>query len=141
MKKNELRKMLKPLIKECIKECIFEEGVLSGIITEVAKGMSNQRIVAEGLTIERNAVDKGLGDDDPKELEKKAEALEAQRQEKIKRLNETMSFGGIDVFEGTKEILPEGNQHSPLAGTDPNDSGVDISGIMKIANGKWKQLI
>jgi hypothetical protein len=136
MKKNELKTMLKPLIKECIKECIFEEGVLSGIITEVAKGMSNQRIVAEGLTIENKS-----NTPDPKELERKAEALEAERQERIKRLNETMSFGGVDVFEGTKEIIPEGNQHSPLAGTAPTDSGVDISGIMKIANGKWKHLI
>tara|TARA_B100001123_G_scaffold302911_1_gene338140 strand:- start:65 stop:475 length:411 start_codon:yes stop_codon:yes gene_type:complete len=136
MKKNELKTMLKPLIKECIKECIFEEGVLSGIITEVAKGMANQRIVAEGLTIESKT-----NTPDPKELEKKAEALEIQRQERIKKLNENMSFGGVDVFEGTKEILPEGNQHSPLAGTAPDDSGVDISGIMKIANGKWKHLI
>ena len=127
--------MLKPLIKECIKDCIFEEGVLSGIITEVAKGMANQRIVAEGLTIESKT-----NTPDPKELEKKAEALEAQRQERIKKLNENMSFGGVDVFEGTKEILPEGNQHSPLAGTAPDDSGVDISGILKLANGKWKHL-
>ena len=80
MKKNELKTMLKPLIKECIKECIFEEGVLSGIITEVAKGMSNQRIVAEGLTIESKS-----NTPDPKELERKAEALETQRQERIKR--------------------------------------------------------
>ena len=136
MKKNELKTMLKPLIKECIKECIFEEGVLSGIITEVAKGMSNQRIVAEGLTIESKS-----NTPDPKELEKKAEALEAQRQSRIKKLNETMSFGGVDVFEGTKEILPESNNHSPLAGTASDDAGVDISGIMKIANGSWKDLI
>jgi len=136
MKKNELKTMLKPLIKECIKECIFEEGVLSGIITEVAKGMSNQRIVAEGLTIESKS-----NTPDPKELEKKAEALETQRQDKIKKLNETMSFGGVDVFEGTKEILPESTGHGPLAGTSPGDSGVDITGIMNIANGKWKHLI
>ena len=136
MKKNELKTMLKPLIKECIKECIFEEGVLSGIITEVAKGMSNQRIVAEGLTIESKS-----NTPDPKELEKKAEALETQSQEKIKRLNETMSFGGVDVFEGTKEILPESNNQGPLAGTASDDAGVDISGIMKIANGRWKHLI
>ena len=136
MKKNELKTMLKPLIKECIKECIFEEGVLSGIITEVAKGMANQRIVAEGLTIESKS-----NTPDPKELERKAEALEAQRQEKIKRLNETMSFGGVDVFEGTKEIIPEGNQHGALAGTAPDDAGVDISGILNLANGKWKHLV
>ena len=40
MKKDELKQVLKPLIKECIKEVIFEEGVLSGIITEVAQGLS-----------------------------------------------------------------------------------------------------
>ena len=136
MKKSELKKMLKPLIKECIKECIFEDGVLSGIITEVAKGLGNQRIVAEGLTIESKT-----DTPDPKELERKAKALESQRQERIKKLNETTSFNNVDVFEGTKEILPEGNQHSPLAGLSPEDSGVDISGIMKIANGKWKQLM
>ena len=114
MKKNELKTMLKPLIKECIKECIFEEGVLSGIITEVTKGMSNQRIVAEGLTIESKT-----NTPDPEELQKKSEALESQRQDRIKKLNETMSFGNVDVFEGTKEIIPEGNNHSPLAGTAP----------------------
>jgi len=136
MKKSELKKMLKPLIKECIKECIFEDGVLSGIITEVAKGMSNQRIVAEGLTIESKSKTP-----DPSQLQKKAEAQEVERQEKIKRLNEAASFGNANVFEGTQEILPEGNQHSPLAGLSPKDSGVDISGIMKIANGKWKELM
>ena len=135
MKRNELKTMLKPLIKECIKECIFEEGVLSGIITEVAKGMANQRIVAEGLTIENKT-----NTPDPREMQKKSEALESQRQDRIKKLNETMSFGGVDVFEGTKEIIPEGNQHGPLAGTASDDAGVDISGILKLANGKWKHL-
>ncbi len=128
--------MLKPLIKECIKECIFEEGVLSGIITEVSKGLANQRIVTEGITIESKS-----NTPDPKELEKKAAILEEQRQERIKKLNQSMPFKGVDVFEGTKEILPEGNQHSALAGTAPGDSGVDISGILKLANGKWKHLV
>ena len=38
MKKDELKKVLKPLIKECIKEVIFEEGTLSTIIREVVDG-------------------------------------------------------------------------------------------------------
>jgi hypothetical protein len=42
VKKNELKTILKPLIKECIKEVIFEDGTLSGIITEVAKGLLKQ---------------------------------------------------------------------------------------------------
>ena len=47
MKKNELKKVLKPLIKECIKEVIFEEGVLSGLIKEVAQGLGQQTVVME----------------------------------------------------------------------------------------------
>ena len=35
MKKSEL----KNIIKECVKEVIFEEGVLSGLITEVIHGL------------------------------------------------------------------------------------------------------
>ena len=137
MKKNELKKILKPLIKECIKECIFEEGVLSGIITEVAKGMAGQRIIAEGLTVQSN----NTNTPDPEEMQKKADGLEKERQERIKKLNESMSFGNVDVFEGTQEIIPEGNQHSPLAGVSSADAGVDISGIVNLAAAKWKHLM
>ena len=45
MKKSELKKVLKPLIKECIREAIFDEGVLSGIIKEVAQGMGTNMVV------------------------------------------------------------------------------------------------
>ena len=134
MKKNELKTMLKPLIKECIKDCIFEEGVLSGIITEVAKGMAGQRIVAEGLTVTKNTPDS-------EEVQKKADVLEAQRQERIRKLNENMSFGDTNIFEGTKEIIPEGNQHSSLSGVSSDDAGVDITGIVNLADGKWKHLM
>ena len=43
MKKSEL----KNIIKECVKEVIFEEGVLSGIITEVAQGLQGVTVVQE----------------------------------------------------------------------------------------------
>lgn len=132
MKKNELKNMLKPLIKECIKECIFEEGVLSGIITEVAKGLGTQRIVAESAT--KKTIDEP-------ERQKKAEALEEQRQQRIKRLNESMSFGNVNVFEGTEEVLPESNNHGPLSDIAPGDAGIDITGIVNLADGKWKHLI
>ena len=122
------------LIKQCIKECIFEDGVLSGIITEVVKGMEGQRIVTEGITITKK-------EDDPEETRKKEIELEKQRQERIKRLNESASLNGTNVFEGTKEIAPQTSQHGALAGQSPEDAGVDISGILNIANGKWKHLI
>ena len=39
MKKNDLKKIIKPLVKECIHEVLLEEGLLSGIVSEVAQGM------------------------------------------------------------------------------------------------------
>ena len=47
MKKDQLKKVLKPLIKECIKEAIFEEGVLSGLIQEVALGLGQGAQIVE----------------------------------------------------------------------------------------------
>ena len=39
MSNNDLKHTLRPLIKECVKEVIFEEGFLSGIVTEVLMGV------------------------------------------------------------------------------------------------------
>tara|TARA_R110000824_G_scaffold5670_9_gene26111 strand:+ start:43237 stop:43629 length:393 start_codon:yes stop_codon:yes gene_type:complete len=130
MKKNELKKVLKPLIKECIKECIFEEGVLSGIIKEVAQGMSGN-IVSEA---KRPPVDRA-------DIERQEEELERTRQEKIRRLNETISFGEVNVFEGTKTIPAEASGQNALSGVSPDDSGVNIDGIVALASDKWKRLI
>ena len=137
MKKNELKQVLKPLIKECIKECIFEDGTLSGIIAEVLKGMESQRIVTEGVTV------KAQNGPSAEELKEREEEMERQRQERIKRLNESAKVGGINVFEGIKEdaIAPESSGHGALSGVAPGDSGVDINGILGIAGGKWKDLI
>tara|TARA_R110000824_G_scaffold112153_15_gene261227 strand:- start:2407 stop:2814 length:408 start_codon:yes stop_codon:yes gene_type:complete len=134
MNKNELKKVLKPLIKECIKECIFDEGVLSGIITEVVAGLETRRVVTEGVTITK-------ADDRSEEIRKKEEEYERQRQERIKRLNETMSDKvGISIFEGTAPSAPETSGHGSLAGTDPGDAGVNIEGILGLVGNKWKSL-
>jgi hypothetical protein len=140
MKKNELKKILKPVIKECIKECIFEDGVLSGIISEVFKGLESKRIVSEGLTIKTKPKEEKAKD----EKNKLEEEYEKQRQERIKRLNESVSVSGVNgvnVFEGVTPTLSESDPVNPLSTNAPDDSGVDIDGILGLANGKWKQLI
>ena len=131
MNKNELKKVLKPLIKQTIREVILEEGLLSNIVAEVAKGL-NGNLIAE-------TKQKGPS---KQELERRAEEAEKQRQEKIRRLNESMksTIGGVNVFEGTAPIVESQQKGAALAGVSPDDSGVDISGIMNIANGKWKTL-
>jgi len=138
MNKTELKKMLKPLIKECIKECIFEDGVLSGIITEVAQGLSNQKVVVEGLTV-KPSKSNGMSQE---EIQRREAELEAQRQERIKRLNESAGFGNMDLFNGVEAIPPETKSGAnPLSGIAPNDSGVDITGIMNLANNNWSKLV
>tara|TARA_R110001592_G_scaffold58833_8_gene178458 strand:+ start:102 stop:506 length:405 start_codon:yes stop_codon:yes gene_type:complete len=134
MKKTELKRALKPLVKECIKEVLFEDGVLSGIIAEVVTGLGAGQVVMEQKTqqVDQEAL-----------LHEKAEKMEAQRQAKIKRLNESSGLGKkVNVFDGVQPIKEGANVGpSPLANTSPGDSGVDISGIMNVSRHNWKDLI
>jgi hypothetical protein len=45
VKKNELKKLIKPVVKECIHEVLLESGLLTNIVSEVAQGMSQNVIV------------------------------------------------------------------------------------------------
>ena len=136
MKKQELKKILKPLIKECIKEVIFEDGTLSGSISEVAKGLTSTNTIVETKSKPStgiNNVRKSLGVDN--EIKKHLE-------ESKKKLESSTGLKGI--FEGTKPMhqtsQKSNSQYSPLRDQDPNDPGVDITGIMKVAGGAWGQL-
>ena len=133
MKSEELKQVLKPLVKQCIKEVIFEDGVLSGIITEIVKGLGHREVVVEATT-PRTADDAS---------NERAALLEKQRYEhrkelegQRKSLSESIGqrLNGINVFEGVNPInkagQPTGAPSAPgsaLEGVDPNDPGVDIS--------------
>jgi len=121
------RSELKTLIKECIKESIFEDGVLSGIITEVATGMSrldgntapNQSAAATALS------------------RKSAEAaalLENTRNSVISAITDNSyediknKFKNPAFFEGTTPIV-EGSGHGALSNVSAGDEGLDIKNI------------
>tara|TARA_R100001594_G_scaffold147391_1_gene200310 strand:- start:436 stop:822 length:387 start_codon:yes stop_codon:yes gene_type:complete len=127
MKKSEIKRVLKPLIKECIKEVLFEEeGVLSNVISEVVRGV-------QVPVIETKKNSKPT--QDLLELERKQEQA---RQERIKRLNE--SVGG-EFFNNTKPTpAPQSNSQGPLAGVAPGDKGVNIDGLFATVGKKWKAL-
>ena len=133
MKKSELKQVLKPLIKECIKEVIFEDGTLSGIITEVAKGLAGVNVSKPQQITEKKVI---KSSDQPQAVLQARKDLE-QTKEKLQS-----STGLKGIFEGTTPIRSKsGNsQHSSLRDMDPSDPGVDITGIMKIAGGAWNQL-
>ena len=122
MKKNELKKMLKPLIKECIKEVIFEEGALSTIISEVMKGTSGSERIVETRAQQ------------PKQDFAKQERKLNEAKERRKKLLDSIgadAYNGVNLFEGTTPApapASTGGQ-GPLDGVAPSDPGVDISSI------------
>jgi hypothetical protein len=124
MKAAEFKKILKPLIEQTIKEVLSEEGMLSNIVSEVVSGISGQTTITE----KRQSIDE----------EASHRKYEKQKQERIRRLNESSKVGA--VFEGTKP-LDDDTGHGALSNVPVGDKGVDISAIEKIANGKWKHLI
>lgn len=135
MKKSELKTILKPLIRECIKEVMFEDGVLSGIISEVARGMAP---VATELpqpksnpVLERMNRNAFKGERSSKLREQKNKLMEAIGQD---------AYNGIDLFEGTTPVPAQttaAQQASPLANVDPGDAGVNIDGLFGSVGRSW----
>lgn len=135
MNKDTLKTILKPVLKECLEEILAEQGLL--------------KVLAEAQVAEVKA--------DPKkqEIKKQLQKLVSDAPQAAKRVvNETqqrmqkeLQQAGLltknfDPFAGTKPLTeaqavgkPTGG---PLNGVDPEDKGVDISGIMNMAANKWK---
>ena len=122
MKKSEL----KNIIKECVKEVIFEEGVLSGLITEVVHGLGTSSVV----------------EPTPRKTESNRSQISETKKEVLSSIGKNAydniknNFKNPELFEGTKPI-PEGSGRGVLSGVDPGDSGVDISNIP--GAGRWAQ--
>ena len=132
MKKDDLKKVLKPLIKECIKEVIFEEGALSTIISEVMKGTSQTQQIVEVKREEKTN----------KSNQKSMEKLK-QRKRKILDSIGKDAYNGVNLFEGTTPApAPASTQgQGPLSGVSADDAGVDISAIFSDnSSAIWKKL-
>tara|TARA_R100000808_G_scaffold22242_1_gene48290 strand:- start:3556 stop:3960 length:405 start_codon:yes stop_codon:yes gene_type:complete len=131
MKKNEIKKIIKPIVKECINEILLQkEGVLASVVSEVARGL--QQTTSPIVENKTNAQDEA----EARELERK---YEQDRQERIKRLNESV---GADFFKGTAPApaaTPESSIPGPLSGVAAHDAGVDIRGLMSVAGKRWKK--
>ena len=137
MKKADLKKLIKPLVKECIHEVLIEEGVLSNVVSEVAKGMQTN------VVVESKKQDEQLFNEDL-QMKRSQEEGRLKLQEYRKKLLEevgTDAYNGVDLFEGT---TPMAAQSESKAGSvdlgDPSSSGVDISSLMGGASQVWKQM-
>ena len=123
-----------------IKEAIFEEGVLSGLIQEVAIGLGQREQIVETREVPEQ-------DFSRQRVELQAEARQAM-QEKKRKLEAQLGGGVAGIFDNTEplssggSVQREGNPQSPLSAYAPNDAGVDINGLMSIAGGhNWKKMI
>lgn len=125
MKKDELKKLIKPIIKECIGEMLLEEGLLKNVISQVTEGMS-----ATTTTVVTEQTQK-----EPSYEEVK------KRTNKVIEAMKNKTIGGTSIFEGTTpapaQTSAAGRASNPMSHIDPRDPGVDIS---RIFNPNWKKL-
>ena len=130
MKKSEL----KNIIKECIKEILFEEGVLSNLVAEVAFGITKaQGTLVEAAPVKQDTA--ALAESREQEAEQRRKKLLETKRKMLDAIgNSKMS----NVFEGTEPLRQGGSPgdspgQGPMSGRDPNDAGIDISGLFSVA--------
>lgn len=133
MKKEELKKVIKPLVKECIHEVLLEEGLLSNVVAEVARGMQGA-VITEARTTAPAPPRENI-----QEQAQKARAkLNTHRQSLMDSIG-AEAYNGVNLFEGTAPIPAAAAE--PKAGSvdlgNPHDSGVDISSLVGGASRMW----
>ena len=122
------------MIKECVKEVIFEEGVLSGIIAEVAHGLHGVSTIQEGTLAHKAFAEPNTSS---KQLrESKQQVISAITQNSYEDAKKR--FSDPSLFEGTRPA-PADDGRGPLAGINPGDPGVDISSIPGF--GRWGTVV
>ena len=142
MKREELKRLIKPIVKECITESLIEEGILSSVVSEVMKGMAPT--IMESAPVAAPTPVR----DNSRALQEAQDRRLQQAKDSRKKLLDAIggdSYGGVDLFEGTSpapaQQSPEAQASSPLANVAPGDPGVDISGIVGLGGHKWKALM
>ena len=137
MKKSEFKKLIKPIVNECIKESLIEDGLISGIIAEVVRGISSSQPIVESTPpkvdptterMKRNAFSK-----------EQTGKLKEHKQKLMSAIGGT-AYNGVNLFEGTTPAPsqePSSQQASPLSGQGSRDAGVDISNLFGSVGRNW----
>ena len=137
MKKSEFKKLIKPIVSECIKESLMEDGLISGIIAEVVRGMSAPQPIVEAAapktdpTVERMKRNAFSEEQSGKLKEHRAKLMSAIGGE---------AFNGVNLFEGTTPAPAQGSinqQANPMSGQSPTDAGVDIGNLFGSVGSSW----
>ena len=133
MKKSDLKQLIKPLVKECIHEVLLEEGLLSNVVAEVAKGMQGN-LITESRAPARPPP--------AKDREVVNTKLVEQRKKLMGALNAD-AYNNVNLFEGTSPISSH-EAADPQGGSvdlgSPRDAGVDISSLTTGASKIWQSM-
>jgi hypothetical protein len=138
MKKSELKQLIKPIVKECINEVLLEEGLLSNVVAEVAKGLQQNVIVESQKPTTTSAPIR-----ETPQHKHQATQSRTQLQQHRKSLMTSIGrdgYNGMDLFEGTTPMeSPAGAAGRPDLGA-PSDAGVDISSLVGDTSAIWQAL-
>ena len=142
MKKNELKRLIKPVVKECIHEVLLESGLLTNIVSEVAQGMSQDVIVENKQKHSDTLFNENM--QIKKQVQKSNERLTEHRKKLMDSIGKG-AYNGVNLFEGTepltnREATSSGQKPGSVDLGDPNDSGVDISSLIGGASQVWKAI-
>jgi len=127
MKKSDLKKVIKPLVKECIHEVLLEEGLLSNVVSEVAKGLSSNVVTESKRT-------------QPPAKTKQTNVAIAEHRKKLMDAISKDAYNGVDLFEGTTPIVDTEQQAGAPDMGDPGDAGVDINSILGKSSQIWQRI-
>ena len=133
MKKEDLKKAIKPLVKECINEILIEEGLLSNVVSEVARGLQPVPITEAAPTPAPSMSEQAA---------KTREQISAQRKRLIDSIGSD-AYNGVNLFENTTP-LTQREVAAPRPGTvdlgNESDAGVDISSLVGNASKVWNAI-
>ena len=133
MKKSDLKQLIKPLVKECIHEVLLEEGLLSNVVAEVAKGMQGNLITETRAPAQQPP---------PRDPEITNAKLVEQRKKLMGALNAD-AYNNVNLFEGTEPMSTYEAPTSSPGAVDlgsSRDAGVDISSLTAGASKIWQSM-
>ena len=128
MKKSDLKELIKPLVKECIHEVLLEEGLLSNVVSEVAKGLSSPPVIREQT-------------EQPAAPAPRPKRSYRNDRKKLMEAIGSEAYNGVNLFEGT---TPAPTQAANSGGSvdlgEPDDAGVDIGSILGQSSKIWESM-
>ena len=137
MKKSDLKQLIKPLVKECIHEVLLEEGLLSNVVSEVAKGLQGN------LVVEARPPQANVQPREDAQMHRQAQKSREDLKEHRRKLMDAVgsdAYGGVNLFEGTEPLHSNEPKQGQADLGSPKDAGVDISSIFGNASQIWQAM-